>query len=129
MRCARPKRWRKRAGTVAGSDVLRLIAWTPAETLLDVDGVAWVHVELANGRGITIWPGHAPLLAETVAETVRYRDRRGAQRVEFPAGILKVQEDTVTLFLTGGAGEPLSAPAAQSARRFERLADTLLTRR
>jgi hypothetical protein len=46
---------------------LRLIVTTPAETILDVPDVRWVQARLADGGGIGIWPGHAPLLAETVA--------------------------------------------------------------
>ena len=45
---------------------------TPIKTLLDVEGVAWVQVRLADGGGIGIYPGHAPLLAETVTAPLRY---------------------------------------------------------
>jgi len=51
---------------------LRLTVLTPAETLLEVEGVKWVRVQLADGGGISIWPGHAPLLAETVAAALHY---------------------------------------------------------
>ena len=53
---------------------MRLTVLTPAETLLEVEGVKWVRVQLADGGGISIWPGHAPLLAETVAAELRYAD-------------------------------------------------------
>ena len=55
---------------------MRLTVLTPAETLLEVEGVKWVRVQLADGGRISIWPGHAPLLAETVAAALRYAGGR-----------------------------------------------------
>ena len=63
---------------------MRLTVLTPAETLLEVEGVKWVRVQLADGGGISIWPGHAPLLAETVAAELRYTGGRVPSTVEGP---------------------------------------------
>jgi hypothetical protein len=94
---------------------------------LDVGELAWVHVKLANNKSVTIWPGHAPLLAETIAETIRYEDQNGAQRVEFPAGILDVNDDVVTLFLDRVAGDPMwNGEKSSTKGAFDRLAEYLL---
>jgi F0F1-type ATP synthase epsilon subunit len=100
---------------------------TPDETLLDLDKVAWVHVKLTNGKGVTIWPAHAPLLAETIAETMRYEDQSGAQRIELPPGTLQVCDNVVTCFLDRAIGDSSRDQAAVGSDQFDRLADTLLS--
>ena len=80
---------------------LRLTAITPSTTLIDAESVEWVHVALAGNKSLTVWPGHASLLAETVADVVRYADTAGTHMVELPPGILRVQDDAVTVFLAG----------------------------
>ncbi len=101
---------------------LRLTVLTPAETLLEAEGVAWVQVRLADGGGIGIYPGHAPLLAETVAAPLVYQDAAGEHRLMLDAGILSVERGGVTLF---------TQPAAEVVEReteahFQRLAEELL---
>ena len=112
---------------MADPERLHLIVWTPDATLLEVEQAAWVHVKLANNNGVTIWPGHAPLLAETVAETLRYEDRNGAQRIEFPSGTLQVSNNRVTLFLDRAVGDSSWDRGEAGSRQFDRLAETLLT--
>jgi F0F1-type ATP synthase epsilon subunit len=101
------------------AEPLRLVVWTPSETLVDVDQVEWVHVELAGSGGLTIWPGHAPLVAESSADVMRYADRTGTQAVDLAAGVLQVEGHTVTVFLAGQAW-----PSAET-ERFERLSVAL----
>ena len=106
------------------AEFLRLLVWTPSETLIEVEGVQWVHVKLVQAKTLTIWPGHARLLAETTTEALRYADAGGEHVVDLPAGILQVWDDAVTLYLAGGLGERAWSPEA--GERFERLADTML---
>jgi len=82
---------------------LRLTVLTPAKTLLNVEGVAWVQARLADGGGISIWPGHAPLLAETVTAPLRYAGGSGEHALDLAAGILQVDHDGVTVFTSGPA--------------------------
>ena len=103
------------------ADLLRLRVWSPAETVLDVEDVRWVHVSLSHARPLTIWPGHAPLLAETTTERLRYADDTGTHTVELPSGMLQVRGDEV-LILVGG---PLQ-PSQLDDERFQRLTDALL---
>ena len=76
---------------------------TPIKTLLDVEGVAWVQVRLADGGGIGIYPGHAPLLAETVTAPLRYANGSGEHTLDLEAGILQVDGEGVTVFTSGPA--------------------------
>ena len=108
---------------------LRLTAHTPSETLIEADNVEWVHVTLAGDRFLTIWPGHAPLLGETMAESVRYVDSTGQHEMDLLAGILHVRDDVVTFLLAGALGE---GPAEESpprpgekGERLDRLIETI----
>jgi F-type H+-transporting ATPase subunit epsilon len=84
---------------------LRLTVLTPAETLLDAEEVAWVQARLADGGGIGIYPGHAPLIAETVTAPLRYADPSGEHTLDLEGGILQVDRDGVTI-LTSGSPQP-----------------------
>ena len=106
------------------AESLRLIVWTPSETVIEAERVQWVHVKLVQAKALTIWPGHARLLAETTTEALRYADASGEHVVDLPAGILQVWDNTVTLFLAGTLGE--RAWSHDPEKRFERLADTML---
>jgi F0F1-type ATP synthase epsilon subunit len=103
---------------------LRLTVLTPSATVIDAEQVQWVHVKLAETKPLTVWPGHAPLLAETTSEALRYADESGSHTVDLPAGVLQVRENTVTLFLAGTLGE--QAWPEEEGERFDRLADTML---
>ncbi len=66
--------------------------------LLDVVGVHWVKAELAGDIGVSVWPGHAPLLAETVPAPLRYGDSRGEHTLPLREGILHVEDGKVTIY-------------------------------
>ena len=108
---------------------LRLMVLTPAETLLDVAEAAWVQVQLSDGGGIGIYPGHAPLLAETVTAPVRYADESGEHALALEAGILQVELDGVTIFTSGLAqtSEVSETSEVSDGARFDRLARALFT--
>ena len=106
---------------------LHLLVLTPAATLLEAEDAEWVHIRLADGTGLTIYPGHAPLLAETLTAPLRYVDESGEQIFRAESGILQVEEDTVTVFTSGEpeAEEVDPVPTVSAERRFERLAEEL----
>lgn len=108
---------------------MRLTVLTPARTLLDVESVAWVQAQLADGGPIGIYPGHAPLLAETAAAPLCYADRSGERALDLDAGILRIRGEGVTVLTIGvailGASELLGT--AENDRHFDRLARQLLT--
>jgi len=107
---------------------LTLRVLTPAETLLEETEVAWVQVQLADGGGLGIWPGHAPLLAETVSAPLRYASAADipAERIEhilnLEAGILQIEPGEVTVFTSGlnSSVDPILEEPAASARSVRR---------
>lgn len=106
---------------------LRLQILNPAETLLEVEEAKWVHLRLADGTGLSIYPGHAPLLAETVNAPLRYADESGEHVFDVEAGILEVDDRGVMVFTSGKpeAAESPRPPAVAEEKRFERLAREL----
>jgi F0F1-type ATP synthase epsilon subunit len=109
---------------------VRLQVLTPAETLLEVEEAGRVHVRLADGTGLSIYPGHAPLLAETVTAPVRYADESGEHTFDVEAGILQVEDRNVMVFTSGkpeAAETPRPSAVAQE-KQFERLARELQDR-
>jgi F0F1-type ATP synthase epsilon subunit len=109
---------------------LRLVVRTPAETLLDSSPVQQIHLRLADGGGLGIYPGHAPLLAETAGGAITYVDEGGEQTLELEAGILQITPAAVLILVPGAwsQAEPSASAEAQAQRerRFKRLAATLL---
>ena len=108
---------------------LHLAVLTPAGALLDVADVAWVQALLSDGSGLGIYPGHAPLLAETRPAALRYATAAGKHQTEdLEAGVLQVIGNDVLLFTGGpsvGPVETSGAPVGE-AQQFDRLAGALL---
>lgn len=114
--------------------LLHLNIRTPAAHLYEIIAVQWIELQLADGGGIGIWPGHAPLLAETVTGPLRYVDEAGEQAVGLAAGILLITaEGQVTIFTSGLAEvDEVQRPLPpeeddQEQKRYGRLVRTLLT--
>jgi F0F1-type ATP synthase epsilon subunit len=84
---------------------LRLEILTPEGILVDCEEVAWVQARLADGATIGIWPRHAPLIAETVAGSVRYADVEGEHAIELLGGFMHVEGGGVTILAPGRAGD------------------------
>ena len=108
-------------------DSLRVTVRTPGGTLLEVDGVRWVQAQLADGGGIGIYPGHAPLLAETVAAQVRYLTGDGEHGLPLEAGILQVSPGAVSIHTTGlASGLAAGYEKPTDDGRLDRLAHAVL---
>jgi F0F1-type ATP synthase epsilon subunit len=107
---------------------LCLTVLTPAETMLDAEKVAWVQARLADGGGIGIYPGHAPLTAETVSAPLRYAGPSGEHTIDLEAGVLLVDAGGVTVFTSGSsqASQVRETLQVSEEMRFDRLAQALL---
>ena len=99
---------------------------TPVATLIDITEASWVRARLADGAPISIWPHHAPLLAETVVGQLEYEDENGVAAVDVGAGILHVAHNMVTV-LTLGEEVDYREIDSEDEQTFDRLADELLT--
>lgn len=110
---------------------LRFTVLTPEKTLLDVDAVRSVRVLLVDGAWLSVYPGHAPLLAETIAGPVFYDAASGPAEIALAEGILHVDKGQVAIFIGGSADAPAAVQAVFSAEeveamKFDRLAQVLM---
>jgi F0F1-type ATP synthase epsilon subunit len=110
------------------SKSFHLTVLTPDRALLEAERVTEVHAQLADGAPIGIYPGHAPLLAETVAEPLRYADRSGEHAIDLGAGILRVSEDSVTVFANQTSEVWQTPEVSEDDEHFDRLARDLLAK-
>jgi len=97
-------------------DLLHLRVSTPEGPLLEADGVTWMRIQLADGGSIGIRPGHAPLLAETVAAPLRYGDGLGEHSLDLEGGILHIHPQGVDVY----ASTPATRRASRQAPRQDR---------
>ncbi len=116
---------------------LRFIVLTPERTLLAVDSVRRVRVRLADGTWLSLYPRHAPLIAETFPGPVYYLTvmgdpvREGSVHegmLDVAAGVVFVADDEVTLFTEGlvSVEEMAATWDDEGAARFDRLARALM---
>ncbi|HOT92381.1 MAG TPA: hypothetical protein PLJ78_08900 [Anaerolineae bacterium] len=115
------------------SEWLHFSVLTPEKKLLDVANVRKVSLKLADHGWLSIYPRHAPLLAETLAGPVKYTTAAGTETISLAESILQVADNLVILFTVG----ELTAPEAgipdvadneddEEAEHFDRLARALL---
>lgn len=76
-------------------DKLTLVVVTPEKKLLEVETKS-VRVLLADGGSMGILPGHAKLIAATLAGDLDYLDMQGRKlHIKLGSGILLVDNDLV----------------------------------
>jgi F0F1-type ATP synthase epsilon subunit len=105
---------------VAKSLVLSVL--TPAGPLASDRRIGWLQARLADGGSIGIWPGHAPLLAETVSGTVRFLDGSRERSLDLQAGILHIDASGATILTPGevsASGPPKAADLAPESQMSE----------
>ncbi len=113
--------------------LLHLRVITPSSVLLDVRGAVRVQMQLADGGGIGILPGHGPLLAETVVGDIVFVDEFGEHAQRVGAGIMSIRDNEISVLTvdstaaaqpSGGVGMS-PGQAGQETARFQRLTKAL----
>lgn len=109
---------------------LRLTVLTPAETLLEVATVEKVRLKLQDGGWLSIYPLHAPLIAETMAGNVSYIEEGMMRSINLAPGILRISDGDITIFTSGEVGAEVAGRSLEAlveeAERLDRLARQLL---
>lgn len=112
------------------ADPLRLMVLTPAETLLEVAAVEKVRLKLQDGGWLSIYPLHAPLIAETMAGNVSYIEEGMMRSLNLAPGIVQIADGDVTIFTSAEVGAEVAGRSldelVEEAERFDRLARQLL---
>ncbi len=109
------------------STSLRLTVLTPDQVLLSVDAATRVRMKLADDAWLSVYPNHAPLIAEVLPGPVQYDTDAGSGELSIWGGILQVTEGQVTVLTSGHQRGP-HAPETDAAsdRQFDRLARRLI---
>jgi F0F1-type ATP synthase epsilon subunit len=104
--------------------LLRLSVITPDQVLLQVDEATRVRLRLADLAWLSIYPNHAPLVAEVLPGPVQYDTELEAGEIELGSAILYVDSNVVTILTSGHRERTDVEGAGQTgeALRFDRLA-------
>ena len=91
---------------------LHLKVLSLAETVLEAEQILWVRLKLSNEKFLTVYPRHAPLLAQTLPGELLYHpaDAPEARSLAAGPGLLSIRDDQVTLLI----GETYAATAADA---------------
>jgi F0F1-type ATP synthase epsilon subunit len=109
------------------STSLRLTVLTPDRVLLAVDSTTKVRMKLADDAWLSVYPGHAPLIAEVLPGPVQYDTDAESGELSIAEGIVQVTEGQVTVLTSGHQRETQAAEThAASDQQFDRLAEELL---
>lgn len=112
-------------------DTLRFVVLTPDGSLVEMAAVKKVRVRLVDGALLSVYPHHAPLIAETMEGEVTYVAEEQEERLSLRSGIFFVCDNSVTLY-TGGeidseSPHALAETEEYQVERFDRLAATLMS--
>lgn len=105
---------------------LHLKILTPDGIILERSSLRAINVPLANGLPLGIRPGHAPLIAETLRGSVKYRTSTSEIAVELHAGVLEIRENVVMILTAGEVSETPPEISTQPEKAYDRLMQTLI---
>ncbi len=110
---------------------LRFSVLTPDGPIVDSQTVKKVRVRLMDGKLLSVYPYHAPLIAETLDGEVVYVVGTQEKRLNLRSGVFFVSEARVMIY-TGGKLEnelPQGPEKGEEKRtdRFDRLAAALMS--
>ena len=108
------------------NDRFSLVVLTPEKKLLDVEAKS-VRVILADGGSMGILPGHAKLIAATVAGDLDYLDMQGnKQHIKLGGGILLIDGDLVQVLTNTLYAEELED--SEDDVLFDRMTSEIISR-
>ncbi|MGC9521732.1 MAG: hypothetical protein ACP5HG_07600 [Anaerolineae bacterium] len=110
---------------------ITLTVLTAERSLLRVEDAMKVRLRLIDEAWLSIYPGHAPLIAEILPGPVQYETAIEAGELELAGGILQVADNRVTVLTRGlrrdvRDGKRVGHPASAEDARFDRLARELM---
>jgi F0F1-type ATP synthase epsilon subunit len=104
---------------------LHFTVLSPENVFLDEKSVKFVRVRLYDDTRLSIYHGHAPLIARLLPGSITYATAKGQAEITISSGILKVSENQVTVYM-GHAFEGEDAGSKSQDNEFENLANTLM---
>ena len=107
------------------AQTLHLKVLSPDSTILDVEQVKSVRARLRGDTWLSIYPGHAPLLAELLPGNLAYATGERRDELDISTGILQVSKNQITVFV-GKAQDLTAKKDDDSAVQFDNLARMLM---
>ncbi len=107
------------------AQTLHLVVLTPERVLLSVEAALKVRVRLADGAWLSIYPRHAPLVAEMPSGPLQYETDLESGELPLEDGILRVRDNEVVVLTSGPASKQEMAPAEPEVQ-YDRLARRLM---
>ena len=107
------------------AQTLHLKVLSPDSTILDVEQVKSVRARLRGDTWLSIYPGHAPLLAELLPGNLAYATGERRDELDISTGILQVSKNQITVFV-GKAQDLTAEKDDDSAVQFDNLARMLM---
>ena len=107
------------------AQTLHLKVLSPDSTILDVEQVKSVRARLRGDTWLSIYPGHAPLLAELLPGNLAYATGERRDEIDISTGILQVSKNQITVFV-GKAQDLTAEKDDDSAVQFDNLARMLM---
>lgn len=81
------------------ANYLSLVVLSPVNTILKADQVKSLRVRLKGDTWLSIYPGHAPLLAELISGKMTYETDDFVAEHNITSAILQVSKNQISLFV------------------------------
>jgi len=99
---------------------------TPQGIIFELANLDSVNVHLADDCPIGIRPGHAPLIAETIAGSVTYRFENKIEHIDLYPGVLQIRDNVIKILTAGKFGEEKAELDDTVIKEYDRLMQTLI---
>ena len=73
---------------------------TPEKVIINEDSIDYIHVTLSDGNPISIYPGHAPLIALLAQCSIKYEIEQNINEYSVSEGLIKVKDDSINCFVS-----------------------------
>ena len=83
--------------------ILKII--TPDKEEIKAQTVNFVHLRLADGNPISIYPGHIRLIGLIEEGSIEYSDDQGSRQVLVSDGLLLVNQDVISCHVNWARGQ------------------------
>ena len=108
------------------AELLNLTVLSPDEVILETGDVGKVRVLLRDDSWLSVFPGHAPLLAEIISCKLEYTVNDDVVGLLMSSGILKISENQVTIYLSKASQNEDMAIEREKVDRFDKLTRKLM---
>ncbi len=101
---------------------------SPDSVIFEAENVTKVRARLRGDTWLSVYPGHAPLLAETLPGKLEYEINEHQSELILSAGILQVKQNHITVFVSKAhlADDNMDDSDAGRVERYDKLSRMLM---